>query len=246
MERESKLVIFRSANIKIPNIYELPKIGAGHDGYVFKYEDKAVKLLKYDIDERRQRDLMTFKKALYFEENLNLKRIASPIDTILDEDGKYTGYVMRYLHDITKPSPNSEIKKIDDFTCGDLFTAIDELQIDVNELSKNKVSMEDLNRYSFIYTDRFLHLCDTDKYKIVTSTPEFYNNTQLRYIIAKFLLYQMTKEELGKMDKKKIEQWCKKSINDTEFFNRLRREIYDSYDSHIGEFVEYKKHEILR
>ena len=80
---QSKQVIFRSDLSVVPNIYDLPKLGAGHDGRVFRFNNKALKLLKYDISLRKEKDLMTFAKATYFLDELNLKRIVKPIDILL-------------------------------------------------------------------------------------------------------------------------------------------------------------------
>ena len=84
----------------ISNIYELEKIGAGHDGYVYRFNDRALKILKYDIKLRKEKRLMTFDKAIYFRNKLNLERIVHPIDILLDEDGIYTGYVMKYVDNL--------------------------------------------------------------------------------------------------------------------------------------------------
>ena len=96
---QHKSYVFRSSPEEIPNIFTLPRIGAGHDGYVFKFNDKALKLLKYDISLRKEKRLMTFAKAVYFQEELDLKRFTKPIDILLDEEGVYSGYVMEYLEE---------------------------------------------------------------------------------------------------------------------------------------------------
>lgn len=54
MNNKNVEVIFGSNLKSIKNIYGLEKIGAGHDGLVFKYNDKALKLLKYDIENRQK------------------------------------------------------------------------------------------------------------------------------------------------------------------------------------------------
>ena len=100
---EHKQVVLRSTLEVIPDISALPRVGAGHDGRVFKFNDKALKLLKYDISLRKEKNLMTFSKATYFLDELDLKRIIKPIDILLDSEGVYTGYVMEYLDDVTYP-----------------------------------------------------------------------------------------------------------------------------------------------
>ncbi len=95
-------VVLRNNLETIPNIYDLKKIGAGHDGIVFKYGNRALKLLKYDIHTREYKGLMIFKKAIFFQQNLSLKRIENPIDIMLDVNGVYIGFVTNYLDDITQ------------------------------------------------------------------------------------------------------------------------------------------------
>ena len=76
----AKSVILDSSHEVIPNIHVLEKLGAGHDGIVFRYGDKALKLLKYDVTLRRKKGLMTYDKAIAFSDNLDLRRITNPID----------------------------------------------------------------------------------------------------------------------------------------------------------------------
>ena len=94
-----KPVVMSNAYKLIPDVAALGKVGAGHDGIVYRYGDYVFKVLKYDIDVRKAKDLMTFEKATYFVNNLHLNRIAQPIDILLDSDGVYTGYVMRFFDD---------------------------------------------------------------------------------------------------------------------------------------------------
>lgn len=44
---------------------------------------------------------MTFEKASYFAQNMKLIRIEAPVDVLLDEDGLFSGYVMRYIDDLS-------------------------------------------------------------------------------------------------------------------------------------------------
>lgn len=76
-----KMVRLVNSKIIIPNIYDLEKIGAGHDGSVFHCQDLAIKLLKYDVKERKTKGLMSFDKADYFQ-NLSFKRILAPIEIL--------------------------------------------------------------------------------------------------------------------------------------------------------------------
>ena len=191
-------VFFRDTDECIDNIFELEKIGAGHDGYVFKYGDKALKVLKYGIDGRKERGLMTFNKVLYFENELNLKRFVQPIDILLDEDGMYSGYVMKYYKNLVSSKNNTGISStnIGDFTCSDLVTSIDELESDVEQLTNKSVVIKDVNRGSYIFSDDFLHICDMDKFLYPNTTKVHSNWEKLNYIFAKMLYFEKNGREL--------------------------------------------------
>ena len=68
-----------SKMLTIPNIFDLPSIGAGHDGYVFHFNGKAIKYLKYTPKIRGEKGLMTLEK---FEtlKDVKTKRIIMPED----------------------------------------------------------------------------------------------------------------------------------------------------------------------
>ena len=67
-----KSVIFKSNNTLIGNIFNLPYVGGGTDGTIFRYGDNALKLLKFDINTRKEKDLMTFEKALTLTDKMSL------------------------------------------------------------------------------------------------------------------------------------------------------------------------------
>ena len=75
-----------SKMLTIPNIFDLPSIGAGHDGYVFHFNGKAIKYLKYTPKIREEKGLMTLEK---FEtlKDVKTKRIIMP------EDAFYTDFL---------------------------------------------------------------------------------------------------------------------------------------------------------
>ena len=243
---QSKQVIFRSDLSVVPNIYDLPKLGAGHDGRVFRFNNKALKLLKYDISLRKEKDLMTFAKATYFLDELNLKRIVKPIDILLDEEGIYTGYVMNYLDDVTdsKKKGTPIYREVSDFSCGELINSMHDLIDDFNELTKKNVLATDINRGSYIFTTDFMHLCDMDKYQIGLVRVEDLNKSRLNYVIAKFLAIVMSKN-LDKEQLKKLNEWLKKVINSRNFLELLESEIGTDYRTPIGEFAEYKVKKIV-
>ena len=243
---QSKQVIFRSDLSVIPNIYELPRLGAGHDGRVFRFNNKALKLLKYDISLRKEKDLMTFAKATYFLDELNLKRIVKPIDKLLDDDGSYTGYVMDYLEDVTNPKKKGMpiYREVSDFSCGDLINSTHELIEDFNELTKKNVLATDINRGSYIFTTDFMHLCDMDKYQMGLVRVEDLNKSRLNYVVAKFLAVVMSKD-LDKEQLKKLNVWLKQVVNSRNFLELLENEIGTDYRSPISEFAEYKVKKIV-
>ena len=245
-EKEIRLV---GSRIVIPNVYALQKVGAGHDGLVYKYNDDiVVKILKHDVEERKIKNLMTFQKANYFCENLKLKRIAVPIDMALDSDGIYTGYAMKFLDDLSKmdeKSPN--YKATGDFTCGNLIYAANELKDDFNQLTKARVAVKDINEGSYIYTPNFIYLCDTDKYYLVEKPPKDINLRYFNYTISKLLFYEMRKlPEYVKGDQKALENWVKKCSNSGDYLQELSREIGSDYKTPISEFAKYKMKKIIK
>lgn len=226
----TKTVILRGNLKVIPNVYALEKLGAGHDGLVFRMGDKALKLLKYDVEHRKTAGLMTFQKAIYFKDELDLKRITKPIDVMLDVDGNYTGYVMDYLEDVTavKRKGTPIYKEPGDFTCGDLVKATYDLTDDFEKMTKKNVIAKDINRGTYIYSYDFMHLCDMDKYEygIEKSIADDMNKRMLNFAIAKYLYYEMLKaNQFDKGQLKVLSTWVKKSCNSRTFLKDLEKEI---------------------
>lgn len=228
----------------IEDIFDLPKLGAGHDGIVFKYGNLALKLLKYDITTRKERKLMTFQKANFFKERLHSKRLVRPKGILLDEDGIYCGYTMDALDDITKKSE----KKPGDFTVQDLHLAIDELERDVEELTQNRIAVKDLNRGSYIFTSNFMQICDMDKFIQVVKYKGLkdINLQALNFIIAKFFLYQIQKmQDIDEKDLKILRAWIKRCITSNSFLDTTREEIEDLNDATIDQYLDIKKDMVL-
>lgn len=249
-KHEPITVILKNNLEEIPNIYDLEMVGSGHDGQVFKYQNRVLKLLKYNIETRKNKNLMTFDKAIYFEKNLILKRITTPIDSMLDINGIYIGPVMEYLDDVTseKKKGTPRYKKTGDFTCGDLVCSVLDLEEDFNELTKNRVQAKDLNRGSYIYTTDFMHLCDMDKYLIKSSSSSVddLNKRSLNFVIAKFLYYEMKKtENINKDDLKKLSNWVKKQCNSRGYIKELINDIKGDYTLPIEEYAHQKMKKIL-
>ena len=224
----AKSIILDSSHEVIPNIHVLEKLGAGHDGIVFRYGDKALKLLKYDVTLRRKKGLMTYDKAIAFSDNLDLRRITNPINS-------------------PKKEGTSLYKKPTEFTCSDLFDSMLELALDFENLTDNKILVSDVNRGSYIYTDDFLHLCDMDKYQIYSAGDlASKNNTTFNFVISKMLFFMMQYDnEFSSQERKQLSAWVKNCSNSPEFLSTLLEEVYKKRDESIGEFVNVKVKKIL-
>lgn len=198
----------------IPNVYELEKIGAGHDGYIFRFNNQVLKILKYDINLRKQKGLMTFDKASYFKNNLKLQRITQPTDILLNSDGIYIGYVMDYIDNLAseKKRGTPQFREPGDYNCGDLISSWEILEEDFEQLSNHDICVKDINRGSYLYGYDFMHLCDTDKYELNTTSRDL-NYSTLNFTMAKFLTYEMKKTEAYTSDKQRIlDEWVKNAL----------------------------------
>lgn len=232
----------------IPDVYKFERVGAGHDGYIFRFHDKAFKILKYDINLRKEKGLMTFEKALYFQKNLHLERITQPTGVLLDQDGIYVGYVMDYIDNLAsdKKKGTPQFREPGSYSCGDLINSWTALTDDFEQLSSKGVLVRDINRGSYLYDYDFLHLCDTDKYEL-HNKPTDLNQSALNFTMAKFLLYEMEKTEpLDKSQKKILSQWVKKSSNSRNFYSEVKSDIGNGYSTPISEYAEYKVKTLLK
>lgn len=251
MERKSSEpypIVFRSDLRTIPNIYDLEKIGAGHDGIVLRFGDKALKILKYDIAVRKTKNLMTFEKAVYFQDEFDFNRIVQPTDTLLNKDGVYIGYVMDYLDDITlcKNKDSLFYQQPGDFTCDDLIRSFYELNDDFDALTKKKVAAKDLNRGSYIYTADFMHLCDMDKYLMNCFGANDLNKKALNFAIAKHLYYEMLKtNSFDKQQLKQLSNWVKSSSNSRTFIRDIEKDVGYNYNLPIKEYAKEKVKTII-
>lgn len=229
--------------IFIEDVTALPKLGAGHDGYVFKYKNRALKILKYDIARRKDQDLMTFAKAKQFRDCLKPKRITNPNGILFDEDGIFCGYSMKFLDDITKKSGNQS-KQPSEFTTSDLLTAIDELESDTFELSRNKILMQDINRGSYIFTSDFMNICDMDKFIVSLKNKGIRENNAhtLNFIFAKFMFYELQKKGIQSKEQLKVlNAWVKKCSNSPYFLDEMRRELESIPDATISHYLDEKQ-----
>ena len=232
----------------IPNVYELEKIGAGHDGYIFRFNNQVLKILKYDINLRKQKGLMTFDKASYFKNNLKLQSITQPTDILLNSDGIYIGYVMDYIDNLAseKKRGTPQFREPGDYNCGDLISSWEILEEDFEQLSNHDICVKDINRGSYLYGYDFMHLCDTDKYELNTTSRDL-NYSTLNFTMAKFLTYEMKKTEAYTSDKQRIlDEWVKKCSGSRTFHQEVLSDIGSDYNSSISKYADYKAKILLR
>lgn len=246
--RKELAVTFASNSLTIPNVYALDKVGAGHDGSIFRFNEYALKILKYDISLRKERHLMTFDKVIYFQDKLDLKRITQPIDTLLDNDGIFSGYVMKYLDDLASPKKVGTplYRSPAEYRCGELITSWKELEDDFYQLSEHGIRAQDINAGSYLFTSDFMHLCDMDKY-VFSRNPRPLNDTTLRYVFAKFLSLEMQKiHACDREDHLALSAWVKEKSNSKSFFDEVSFDIGSEYNKPISDYVEYKAKSLFR
>lgn len=229
-------------HVSFDDIFDLPRLGSGHDGYVFKYGNLALKLLKYDIPTRRERNLMTFKKAQFFKNELDLRRMLKPEGVFFDEEGQYAGYYMPAIDNLANPkSPN--YRSPSSYSTEDLLYAIYDLESDRDELTRKNVVMKDLNRGAYLFDSEFMKICDMDKfYRALSRTGVHSLNIQgLNFLIAKFFLYEIqSKKDITDGQKKAVLRWVKSCINDIHFISRTKDELFETPNATIGDYLDEK------
>ena len=153
------------------------QIGKGTDGTVFKYNQLALKILKFDNKIREKNGQLDFEKAQFFVREVNAKRINFPNDILLDENGIYSGIVMNLIPSL---SPNQiDLRQ---YAMDDLFLFIEELTEDYKKvLTPKKIIPKDINFGSYCISSNFLQMCDIDKYMILSkeSSARMKNNDLL-------------------------------------------------------------------
>lgn len=246
--------LFTGANFKeIPDVFSLERVGAGHDGFVYRDGDIAYKVLKHGIDGRKEKGLMSFDKAMNFQ-TLEVNRIIKPNDVLIDEDGVYAGYVMRYYEDLAKKDDDGSVKKkIGDFTGEDFLVSVSELSDDVSELTRRGIVIKDINRGSYIISSDFLHICDMDKYYLNRGQALRFNWSQLNFIVAKLMYFEkMEREgyfrdnEFANEINKRMNKWVSKCSNSSNFIHTLEKELGGSaLDSPLSEFVDYTFQKVI-
>lgn len=246
--------LFTGANFKeIPDVFSLERVGAGHDGFVYRDGDVVYKVLKHGIDGRKEKGLMSFDKAMNFQ-TLDVNRIIKPDDVLIDEDGVYAGYVMPYYEDLSKKDDDGVVKKqIGEFTVEDFLTSVSELCDDVSELTKRGIVIKDINRGSYIFSSDFLHICDMDKYFLNRGQALRINWNQLNFIVAKLMYFEkMEREgyfkdnEFANEINKRMNKWVSKSANASNFIRTLETELSgSSLNSPLSEFVDFTFQKII-
>lgn len=228
-------VNFAACHRVIDDVSSLKRIGAGHDGVVYFDGDYAIKIFKGDIDTLLKKDLMTYKKALLFSK-MNLKRIISPIDVLLNDDGVYCGYPMKYID-------CDSSKSMYDYSCDLLVNSIYDLQSDFANLSSRGLEAIDINMGSYLLdSSDFLYLCDVDKYKEVErDTVRDRNTSHLNYAIARFLGTQMFPDLV-----KDRNTYVKKSSNDRLYLNGIERQIAIGGYSSVGEYLDDARENLIK
>ena len=246
--------LFTGTNFKeIPDVFSLERVGAGHDGFVYRDGDVVYKVLKHGIDGRKERGLMSFDKAMNFQ-TLDVNRIIKPDDVLIDEDGVYAGYVMNYYEDLSKKDEEGIAKKqIGEFTVEDFLTSVSDLCDDVSELTKRGIVIKDINRGSYIFSSDFLHICDMDKYFLNRGQALRINWNQLNFIVAKLMYFEkMEREgyfkdnEFANEINKRMNKWVSKSANASNFIRTLETELSSSsLNSPLSEFVDFTFQKII-
>ena len=246
--------LFTGTNFKeIPDVFSLERVGAGHDGFVYRDGDVVYKVLKHGIDGRKEKGLMSFDKAMNFQ-TLDVNRIIKPDDVLIDEDGVYAGYVMHYYEDLSKKDEEGIVKKqIGEFTVEDFLTSVSELCDDVSELTKRGIVIKDINRGSYIFSSDFLHICDMDKYFLNRGQALRINWNQLNFIVAKLMYFEkMEREgyfkdnEFANEINKRMNKWVSKSANASNFIRTIETELSgSSLNSPLSEFVDFTFQKII-
>ncbi len=253
MERKfgvSKSLLFLSDMQFIPNVYDLERIGLGDYGVVFRYKDKVIKLFRQDINYRKENKLMTLDKALYFKNELNLKRIAQPIDMLLDSDGIYSADAMNYLEDVTLDNKNKGFsKQPGEFTCRDLICAISEFQDDFHELTEKKVLAKGIDTSNFIFTTDFLHLCGMDRFVLSNMNRaelEKSNIMVLNSVFARLLYNEMISSvEFDIVELRQLSNWIKHCTPSLNFTQELIKEASLNCSCLMEEFAKEKVKKIM-
>lgn len=239
-------VLLASNLQEIREVERLERLGSGHDGKVYKYRELALKLLKYDIEQRKEKGLLSFEKANYFVNECMTKRITMPQDILLDESGIYTGIVMECIDKVEDSSR---------FFTEDFYISGLEIKEDVDKLSENRVGIKDINRGSFIIGKDFLHICDVDKFidyrKQSKVNVEMLNRDAYNFLLSKFIVLNIMERikrerNLTKEERTTLNRWVKYQVKKSKMLTYIEQELKDPNQLRFEDFIETQKQKILR
>ncbi len=237
---------------EIPDVFSLERVGAGHDGFVYRDGEICYKVLKHGIEGRKEKGLMAFEKAMQMQQ-FNVKRMIKPSDVLIDEDGVYAGYVMPFHDDLTKQQDDGTVRKqIGDFTCGDFLMSVEDLYDDVAELTRRGYVIKDINRGSYIFSADFMHICDMDKYFLDRSRALQVNWGQLNFIAAKMMYFEKMEREgyfkdnqFAKEINKRMNKWVSKCSNAKDFIRQLETTLGSEFHTPLREFTDFTFEKII-
>ena len=238
------MTYYFASNLKPIEINPNWQIGKGTDGTVFKYNQLALKILKFDNKTREQKGQLDFEKAQFFVREIKNKRINFPIDILLDENGIYSGIVMNLIS-LLDPSQID----LSQFSMDDLFLFIEELTEDYEKiLTPKKIVPKDINFGSYCVSPDFLQMCDVDKYCILSkeSIARIKNNDLLIYSLAKSIYYlnfitvNTTKEE-----RQKWQKWVKLQVKEQNLARKIERANQENHFTNVNEYIIYTRKKVL-
>jgi len=201
--------------IDIDNLDDL-YIGEGKEGIVYHYGDSendyALKIYK-EFSDKDRLDCKSAKGLSLIE----TKRLLLPKKIVYDENKKFIGYVTEYVEDYS----------IDNIAYLDVKELIDEIDIiysDVDILSKNDVSIEDMILLNMLYDGRII-LNDPGSYRFVRGDSRYLKNTN--NIIANEFLNSLICRvvKLTKKEKKNLEKYFE--ISEGRISELMRCDVCD-------------------
>ena len=198
-------------------------IGEGNEGKVYNIGGVAVKIIN-------STSWMDEYKLDYLSSLVSPKLILMPIQGIYDENGNYSGYIMKLL-DCVK----GEDAELNLMHCDDLIKSIKFIKSDAKLLSEQKVAMKDTKLRNAVINNRtnLINMIDPDRYL----TPYSFN--------CHFTEIEEFKKENDYWVNKLFESLFKRMIdqsadgfNNRKFRFYMREEIESVMDrGHVPEFI---------
>lgn len=137
---------------EIVHIYPflLKRIGSGKEGKVYKFGDRALKIL-HDVPYQKSMNSTTCGGL----EKIATKRILLPRETLFDKSGEFKGYSTRYI---------KYGKDVFDISKENFLYEVNELIKEINFLSNQRIIIDDWRLENFIYDGKF-RLVDPGLYR---------------------------------------------------------------------------------